>query len=1569
MVTGSGVDRAQDDAPTTSTSTDTEDLLGGGVPIYGTQYGEEIIGKVSDDIIYGLGGDDTLAGGSGADYIDGGEGIDYLYGQDGNDEIHGGGSPSDLGEHIWGGKGNDVIYGSNQTNGVKYSFFRNGDYISGGPGNDIIYGLDGDDSLAGDADGRDSTGGDDIIYGGAGNDDIVGGWGSDHLYGGTGINTILGGGRGFNVNGFDTVHFEGNYADYRIIGMQPDGGLGRDPYVLTFVRVNGLASGEIEQTAVDMRSVEGVQFADQFFDFTQTPLLIEAISEGSELPDVTLDFSGFEIAALVDRAANVSIVDNGTENGGADKLNFVSLQAVTSQVTISSDVLEILNIANFFTDEDEVQYGNPAFRGDITINAAAGDRTLTIYWGSVQFDAGEVLRDDTATRVVFDANGDNALNGGGGTDYNLSFASADTIKFYQSEKVAVSWFIPNVTTIDLRPTIDEGVIIAGQNNLSVTRIDTALDDSIFATAGGSSAFRYYGAAEQDIIRFGNLGTVNASNDGTTGDDALLNAGLGLRGAITLSGGVDEVRILGSGAFQGGSIDAGTEEESGWQEADVIRMTFGVAGAIGDISNYISGFEIVALDVNGQSHSVDMSNIDGITQITINGTSGAAGENSVHLAEGSTVTIQAVNDGTHFGTLNLTGAAAGLNLAFTAPWVAQPGEVNSVPASAGDGTIHVTDAVVVHITTDSRDDFTLVENEWGSLDTVWAPPQDSFNQILVLDAATTVTISGDTGWDFTAAGTQIALVTSIDASGVTGTGSVGAVIAAAQGSAPVTFIGGAGDDVFTGGVGQDTLIGGAGNDIFEIDAGSAGDSIDGGEGDADTVRSASVSLDLGNYVNVESAILTGTASLNITGNDHANFLKGNSGDNFIDGGAGADTLILTGAQADYEITETNGVVTVRDLRQTGDGVDTITSIEYLQFSDGRHSVNPAAPTDILLSNYTVSESSFEDLLVGELSATDAEGDTATFELVNDSGGRFKLVNGNEIRTVYHTLLDYEQQSTYDITVRVTDGDGLSYEKTLTINLLDDNPEYMVGRNDIDTDDVIWGGAFNDFLAGNGGNDTLRGNGGSDTISGGTGDDTAEYSGNIADYEITWAKDYSNAFTVHDKRSNPDGTGADGIDYVVYNIATMDGELVEVATDHLKFADGVINTWDLIGPSDMELSATSVAENAEMGSVVGSLTTIDLSIYYGETFTYELTDDANGFFALDGDQIVVAGALDFETATSHDITVKVTDGDGHVFEKTFNIGVDDDPNENSVPTVVLENLLPNLKENASTAQPIKIADIVINDDGIGTNRLSVTGRDAAMFQIIGMALFLKAGVLLDAATAAELEFAVAVDDDELAGSPDAVSATYTLGVEDVANYGVIGGTPSSERINGTSGDDVIIGNGGEDDMRGGKGNDTYIVDSAGDKVTEASRQGTDTVLASVSHKLASNVENLTLTGDGDINGTGNSSSNVIIGNDGSNILRGGSGNDTLDGGAGNDFIYGDSGNDTLRGGIGDDHLDGGSGKDNLDGGAGNDWLYGGSSSDALFGGDDNDYLDGGSSSDVLNGGLGADEMRGGSGDEGM
>ena len=220
-------------------------------------------------------------------------------------------------------------------------------------------------------------------------------------------------------------------------------------------------------------------------------------------------------------------------------------------------------------------------------------------------------------------------------------------------------------------------------------------------------------------------------------------------------------------------------------------------------------------------------------------------------------------------------------------------------------------------------------------------------------------------------------------------------------------------------------------------------------------------------------------------------------------------------------------------------------------------------------------------------------------------------------------------------------------------------------------------------------------------------------------------------------------------------------------------------------------------------------------------------------------------------------------------------------------------------------------------------------------------------------------------------------------------VLEGGLGDDLLDGGDGADRMDGGGGADRMVGGAGNDVYIVDNVGDHVVEANEVGQDIVNASVSYSIAGQfVETLNLTGNRDIDGTGNGLNNMIRGNDGHNRLSGGSGHDILNGGRGGDIMDGgqgddiyhvddradrvieaiNSGNDTINSSISyvlvgthvenliltgtaivhgtGNHLDNrltGNGRGNvLNAGAGDDLLRGGLGSDRLIGGAGDDVF---------------------------
>ena len=113
-----------------------------------------------------------------------------------------------------------------------------------------------------------------------------------------------------------------------------------------------------------------------------------------------------------------------------------------------------------------------------------------------------------------------------------------------------------------------------------------------------------------------------------------------------------------------------------------------------------------------------------------------------------------------------------------------------------------------------------------------------------------------------------------------------------------------------------------------------------------------------------------------------------------------------------------------------------------------------------------------------------------------------------------------------------------------------------------------------------------------------------------------------------------------------------------------------------------------------------------------------------------------------------------------------------------------------------------------------------------------------------------------------------------------------------------DEVICGFGRTGKAVGGDGNDTYWVASQSIKIVEAGGiDSQDVVKSTVSYKLGGGLEQLTLLGQSDINGTGNGLANTLRGNAGDNILIGNAGSDILIGGRGDDILTGGKDGDTF------------------------------------------------------------------------
>ncbi|MGO4707035.1 hypothetical protein AB4072_14800 [Microvirga sp. 2MCAF38] len=177
------------------------------------------------------------------------------------------------------------------------------------------------------------------------------------------------------------------------------------------------------------------------------------------------------------------------------------------------------------------------------------------------------------------------------------------------------------------------------------------------------------------------------------------------------------------------------------------------------------------------------------------------------------------------------------------------------------------------------------------------------------------------------------------------------------------------------------------------------------------------------------------------------------------------------------------------------------------------------------------------------------------------------------------------------------------------------------------DWFRGDGGDNVLTGNDGNDTLIGGEGNDTLDGGAGSNTAVFSGTSAQSQITNNGD--GTFTV---------TGPDGTDLV------RDVRL-------LQFSDKTVALWNA-APTSLGLSTTVVAEDALTG-IVASLSATDAD---GDALTYTLAS-TDGPFRLDGNNLILTGALDFETRASHSLTVVAKDAYGGQTSRSFTIQVAD------------------------------------------------------------------------------------------------------------------------------------------------------------------------------------------------------------------------------------------------------------------------------------------------------------------------
>ncbi len=704
----------------------------------------------------------------------------------------------------------------------------------------------------------------------------------------------------------------------------------------------------------------------------------------------------------------------------------------------------------------------------------------------------------------------------------------------------------------------------------------------------------------------------------------------------------------------------------------------------------------------------------------------------------------------------------------------------------------------------------------------------------------------------------------------------------------------GNNTLNGLGGTDTLIGSTGNDTYII---NDNDTITefAGEG-TDTVES-SISFALS--ANIENLTLTGSASINGTGNSSANRITGNAGNNTLNGNGGVDTL--TGhAGNDTYLVEADDIV----VESSGGGTDTVITTSPAAYILGAEIEN------LILSGVALNGTGngLANRITGNTAANTLSGGGGTDTMIGDTGNDTYITDGSD-------------------TIIEDAGEGTDTVQSSVSYILADNVENLILTGSAAINGT--GNAFGNSITGNTGSNTLNGAGGTDTLAGGVGNDTyildaadiaVELDGQGTD-TIQVSFTYTLGATVENLvltgSGSINGTGNEYSNVSTGNSGnnTLDGRWGNdtldggVGLDTLRGDAGsdtyIINDLDMIQEAvfdafnqDTVLSSITYA----LGELLENLElTGNASINATGNWSNNRLTGNSGNNTLDG-----AGGFDTMIGGAGNDTY-VTDGGDTITENT---GAGNDTVQSSVTFVMGANL-----ENL-----ILTGSAAINGTGNSSNN-RITGNTASNILNSGGGTDTMIG---DAGNDTYITDGSDTITEAAGQGDDTVQAsvTYTLGsnvenlvltgtsaINGTGNSGTnsITGNASNNTLNGGSGNDILNGGGGTDRLIGGTGNDTYVTDGS-DTITEDAGDSNDTVQSSATYTISDNIENLTLTGSFAINGTGNSGNNRITGNSANNNLNGNGGIDTLIGGDGNDlyFINGSDsiiedageGNDTVK-----------------------------------------------------------------------
>lgn len=1511
--------------------------------IIGSGGADQLLGGAGEDQLDGMGGGDVLEGGEGADAIQGDglieaghmnslvaalHGDDFIDGGAGNDTAYGGGGA----DALYGGIGSDQLWGDSAGKIADPTYvdlaYHGNDYLDGEDGDDYLEGGGGADTLYG-GDGKDRLWGDTSAENLAAPGDHPSVWGNDFMDGESGDDDLVGGG------GHDQLY--GGEGEDKLWGDQGS------------VLMDGAANGN--------DFLDGGAGKDQLIGGGGDDTLMGAAGDDVMLGDdeVTIVSSEFHGNDYLDGGAGDDIMLGGGGNDvlfggdGDDQLDG-GVGADVLEGGAGQDTYIVDNEGDIVYDDDAPSAADSAVSAtaraavDAPTPAAAGSVDSVL--ASVSFGLLDNLENLTLTgdaaingsgnaldnliignqsgNLLDGGDGNDHLTGGGGDDTLLGGAGNDSLKGGEGADANVGGLGDDVYEID--SSADTVLELAGEGNDAVrTSISYALADNV-------EQLQAFGA--DSIVLTGNA--LENTVQGNTGNNLLTGAG----GNDYLVGGAgDDVYVYqrgdGNDTIDNTDLFSDSANPGASGATDILR--FGAEITDVDVLVLRSGENLV-FKIKGTAEQIVVANYYAATMVS-------GGISSDHQIDKVEFENGVAWDQAMIATM---AARAASN---HAPVVT--GDAPTLQTRAGASFSY---ALPVDLITDSDPGDALtyrVALADGSALPSW----------LTFDA-TTRTLSGKAG---TAdIGTLAFVLWATDDYGTSTGAALTLTVAAsrppvlsaplddqsAMRDAPFSYV--VPDSAFVDLDQGDVLTysatladGGALPDWLLFDAASR--SFSGLPTTLQTISvrvQASDSSSLNAFdvfdLTVQVPPVLGTADADVlTGTDDGETLRGLAGDDQLKGLGGDDTLLA------------------------GDGNDT------LDGGAGADQLAGGAGDDL----YLVVDAG--DSVV-EL---ESQGVDSVYSSVN-------LVLADQVENLL--LQGYAN----------LDGAGNGLDNTLTGNAGANHLSGMAGNDVLDAgagDDLLDGGAGDDTLAGGLGDDVYMVDEAGDSVRelAGAGDDTVH---STVDYTLPdqvenlildamAMKGVGNALENHLVGNQADnwldgGTGADLLEggtgsdsYVVDSVADRVVELAGGVDDVDRIFSSINYT---VAPGD-NIERVLLTGNADL-----TLTGDDAANrLYGNNGN-NLIDGGGGGDTMDGgagDDVYLVDTID-DTVTDDDggnDSVRSSVSyvlSGRVENLELTGGADLDATGNDFLNLITGN------SGANRLYGMVADDTLLG--GAGDDLLDGgEGRDL----LIG-------GVGNDVYAVDQSKDVIQEQDGE---GVDTVHATTSYALSDnlenlmldrLAFYASATGNAMDNQLIGNMYDNILDGGAGNDVMEGGDGTDIYIVDNAQDRVVELANNGFDTIKTAIDYTLENiaNVEALQLTGNADLNATGNDDGNLLVGNSGNNRLDGGLGDDMMNGGSGDDTFFTDmqadiinesvdGGNDTeqrnfessyhladnvenlvlgsglhnANGNDGDNILTGNAAANSLIGMAGNDTLLGGDGDDALFGSEGADLLVGGTGAD--------------------